>query len=346
VRAIRPVRIFPRQARLDRIFANPGLTGVAPLLEVLVPLHAREGEQLVGVAQFIIEGRSIVTEFAELDRHLNVQAALAFLSGSTILALGLGWAFHRMQRANRLLKARTEELAQANEELALALKTSAIGSVTSHLLHGLKNPLAGLQLFVATRGGGKQGAERWDQAEAAAQRMNAMIYDVLGLLREQSEWDSCDVSVEELCATVKRRTQAEARERGVELLSDTPSERKVASRTAQLVSLILNNLVENAIQATPAGKAVRLCIRDDQEGLCCEVQDEGPGIPAEIEARLFLPGGSTKASGTGLGLAICKQLAKHLGAELTLRRNSAAGCVFALVVPHRLLVDAAAPAVC
>lgn len=346
LREMQPVSVFRPAVQLDTIFAASGLEGTEPLLEVLVPLHPPEESRLVGIAQFVIEGKSMAAEFAALDRHLNTQALVAFLAGTTILGLGLGWAFHRLQRAHRLLQARGDELAKANEELVLALKTSAVGSVTSHLLHGLKNPLAGLQLFVATRGGGKEGGERWELAEAAARRMNAMIQDVLELLRDQSEGDTCDLSVGDLADLVKRRLDSQRREHGVQVVHEITSERRIVSRNANLVSLILVNLLENAVQATPAGKSVRLRIFDDSHGVCCEVHDEGPGIPPHIEARLFTPGRSSKATGTGLGLALCRQLAKHLGAELVLKANSAAGCVFMLALPEKLLVETGVPADC
>jgi len=185
---------------------------------------------------------------------------VAFLAGTRFSGSGSAGPSIAFRRAHRLLQARGDELAKANEELVLALKTSAVGSVTSHLLHGLKNPLAGLQLFVATRGGGKEGGERWELAEAAARRMNAMIQDVLELLRDQSEGDTCDLSVGDLADLVKRRLDSQRREHGVQVVHEITSEKRMASRKPIAYPLILVNLLENAVQATPAGKSVRLRI--------------------------------------------------------------------------------------
>jgi nitrogen-specific signal transduction histidine kinase len=64
-----------------------------------------------------------------------------------------------------------------------------------------------------------------------------------------------------------------------------------------------------------------------------EVADEGPGLPPEMQARLFAPCPSHKKGGSGIGLAISQQLANHLGAELELKHSSSKGCAFRLALP-------------
>ena len=89
-----------------------------PLLEVLLPLHEPNGREVLGIAQFLIDGRSIAAEFAALDRNLNRQSILAILAAGGLMGVSLGWAFHRLQRSNRLLAQRTQDLLRANSELA------------------------------------------------------------------------------------------------------------------------------------------------------------------------------------------------------------------------------------
>jgi len=97
------------------------------------------------------------------------------------------------------------------------------------------------------------------------------------------------------------------------------------------MALILINLAENAIQATPKGKSVSLGINRSERQLVFEMRDEGSGFPADTP--LFMPCRSTKDGGSGIGLALCKQLANHLGAELQLATSTADGCVFTLSLP-------------
>ena len=104
------------------------------------------------------------------------------------------------------------------------------------------------------------------------------------------------------------------------------------------LSQILSNLLSNVEKYAGEGaKAmVRLSAQDDR--LVVEVEDDGPGIPADSRNRIFLPferAGSRVdegASGTGLGLAISRELAERLGGRLELVA-AARGSIFRLVIP-------------
>lgn len=333
-------RFWPARS-LDTIFL-PG-TGseaverrVMPILEVMVPLHAGPDSRLIGVAQFIIEGHSIATEFARLDQNLARQAGVAFLVGGFVLSLTILWSFRRLNQAHRLLAERTENLLRANEELALAAKTSAVGAVTSHLIHGLRNPLAGLQTFVAGLGAAVADHPDADlqQAIASTRRMQAMINDVVTVLRENDGTGVYEVPVTELVETIVAKVRPLGRERGVELSAQAETVVMLPNRVTNLVALILVNLVQNAMEVTPREHRVSLVLREVGESLCCEVRDGGPGFPAD--RKPFVPCQSAKEGGSGIGLAISKQLANHLGASLELKSSSSAGCVFALELPASL----------
>src|SRR5258708_471162 len=138
----------------------------------------------------------------QLDRRLAGQSLVAFLAGGSVLVAGLVFAFRRVQRANRLLAGRTTNLLQANRELALAAKTSALGAVTSHLIHGLRNPLSGLQSFVHDRAaGGSNGNGHdtdWQLAMATTERMESLINRVVRVLQEHQASTTYEVTLEEL----------------------------------------------------------------------------------------------------------------------------------------------------
>ncbi len=340
LRAMKPVSHFRDAARLAEVFLPettnaPSVRAVAPLLEVNVPLHTQASGRVVGIAQFILEGQSIAAEFAQLDRHLTWQALAAFGVSGALLLLAAGWGFRRLRHAHGLLAERTNDLVQANQELALAAKTSAVGAVTSHLIHGLKNPLAGLQGFVAGLGASASdpSSAEWQEAIATTRRMQGIINQVVTVLREQESDGHYEITMAELSETVTARVLPLARERGVEFSVSPHPDAILPNRSANLAILILINLIQNAVQATPAGKGVRLLIAREEERLVCEVRDEGSGVPAAMETNLFAPCQSTKDGGCGIGLAISKQLANHLGASLELKRNSPQGCVFALALP-------------
>jgi signal transduction histidine kinase len=337
---LQPASRFHPGARWDAVFL-PDPQGrldperVVPLLEVNVPLTSADGRRLAGVAQFVMEGQSLAAEFAQLDRHLIWQASVAFAVGGLILVLSIRWAFRRLQQVNAQLARRTDDLMLANQELALSAKTSAIGAVTAHLIHGLRNPLSGLQNFVTSVSAGdspQRVAER-EQAVASTRRMQSLINQVVGVLREEQTGRCYQLTLPELVGCVVRRIQPLAGERRVQFVASAHGEAILPNRSAQLVALILTNLAENAVEATPPGKTVALTLEVRNGRVRCEVRDEGAGIPESLQAGLFQPCVSTKQSGSGIGLALCRQLAHHLGATVELMRSSGDGSVFALTLP-------------
>jgi signal transduction histidine kinase len=161
-----------------------------------------------------------------------------------------------------------------------------------------------------------------------------MINEVVGVLREEEGAGQYEIPVTELVEMISGKVQSLCRERGVELNASAQGEAVLPNRAANLVALILVNLVQNAVEATPRGKTVRITLTQHGEQLSAEVRDQGRGFPAE--RSVFAPCQSGKEGGSGIGLAISKQLANHLGAGLELRENSAAGCGFVLSLPASL----------
>ena len=104
------------------------------------------------------------------------------------------------------------------------------------------------------------------------------------------------------------------------------------------------NLIDNAIKYSPAGGQVRLALTPADEGWRIEVSDQGPGIPAGMEARVFdtftrLEGSDRSKTGTGLGLAIVKAFAEAMGLSVSARTVAdPAGACFTLHIPQSLIL--------
>lgn len=305
-----------------------------PTLEVTVPLHRREGQRLAGVAQFVVEGASLAAEFARLDRHLAGMAGAALVAAAALLAALMQPAFRQVNRLHALLTERNERLRHANEELALAARSAALGAVSGHLMHGLKNPLASLSQFVrSAQNGAPPAQDDWQDALTAARRMQALVEQTLEVLADAGGGPGYDVTLDELLDGVRKQAASLAQSRGVSLAVHADADIRLPSRTANLLHLILRNLLENALQATPAGKGVSLRAGWDAGTLLLAVEDEGPGFPSALLPKLFLPCKSTREGGSGLGLAISKQLAEHLGAGLGLEPGAGGGCRFVVRLP-------------
>ena len=112
----------------------------------------------------------------------------------------------------------------------------------------------------------------------------------------------------------------------------------------------LLNLVDNAIKYTPAGGSIEIRVAQAADGTTIEVSDTGPGIPAELQSRIFDRfyrvdrARSRENGGTGLGLAIAKWAVEVNGGHLTLESAGGAGSKFRITLPQTATAVATASA--
>lgn len=306
---------------------------VTPLIRALVPL--REGDRFLGAAEFVLDGEKVAMELQKLDGTLWKYSIRIFLIGGGIMSISLWWAFRQLRSANRSLEERTQSLLRANHELTLAAKTSAVGAITAHLIHDLKSPLFGLQSFVSARGSADE--EDWDLALSTTQRMHQLIQQIVRLLQEEKTTEKYELSIEEVLSIVREKLEPECEKAGIHFVTQGTMEGSLMNRDGNIVVLLITNLVHNAIQATPKGGVIAVRVGNEDGNAIFEIRDNGPGLPDHILSTLFTPTRSTKSGGTGLGLAISKQLANHIGADLSLKESSASGTVFQIRVPEKML---------
>ncbi len=340
VALLKPHSRFRRATPLSDIFIYlPQFTNkpavFVPILEVTVPLHRSDSVTCVGSAQFIIEGESIAREYTRMDRRLSQFAVILFAMAGLLLMALLWPAFRRMERLNRELVVHSERLQRANEELALSARVSAVGAISAHLMHGLKNPLASLSHFVSRQNPNNTSADSgaWQDALTASHRMQALVERTLEVLCDVRGEPTYELTVKELVDDIQKQVARVAILRKVELIANAPGDCTLSSRTANLLSLILVNLMENAIEATPLGGRVSLSVSKEDQRLRFRVRDTGAGFPEHLRAHLFLPCKSTRECGSGIGLAISKQIADYLEARLELEESTPQGCVWLLELP-------------
>ena len=104
------------------------------------------------------------------------------------------------------------------------------------------------------------------------------------------------------------------------------------------------NLVDNAIKYTPAGGVIEIAVAQTPAGTIIDVIDSGPGIPAELQSRIFDrfyrvdKARSRENGGTGLGLAIAKWAVEVNGGRLTLEPTDIGSC-FRITLPQTEYAD-------
>jgi signal transduction histidine kinase len=306
-----------------------------PLVLIRLPLRLPVTGENLGHAEFLIDGTSLAAQRAALDRDLLVHAGLLLGVAALIGAALHRWAWVGLRRHAKALAGEQQRLLRSNVELALAVKASAIGSVTAHLMHDLKGSLAGLEAFVRA-GLDTPSAlvpDDWRAAAKASRDLRHLSAEITDILSSLETGEGVDLDTAELLDALRTRHEPLAQTRGVALHCMAGEAASVDGRQSQLVLLVLSNLLRNAIEATPSGGRVALRVDADAAGTRWRVIDNGPGVPDEIRAHLFRPGRSTKPDGGGIGLAISAQIAAHLSARLELLSTGPDGSVFQLLVP-------------
>jgi two-component system, OmpR family, sensor kinase len=176
-----------------------------------------------------------------------------------------------------------------------------------------------------------------------AQRLARIVEDLFTLTRaDAGEYGlvQSDFYLDELAADCVRATRALAQAKSIKLVAVTPEEMPVHADEDLLRRMILN-LLDNAIKYTPAGGNVSVTCGSVPEGYRLSVTDSGPGIPAEMQSRVFerffrVDRARSRAGadgGAGLGLSIARWIAEaHLG-RIELVRSDAAGSEFSVRIP-------------
>jgi signal transduction histidine kinase len=318
---------------LDQYFAGvaPDLRQ-APVLEVILPMHSRGSSTILGFVRYYIDARPLSRELALIDQRINRQTMVTLAIGALLVAVVMAAAYFGLHRAQKAIAERNERLTRANFELTLASKASALGQITSHLIHGLQAPVAGLQAVMAAQEPGSPNSD-WETAATYTARMQALIQETVALLGDVNAHTTYEFSGHELAATIRSRNQPTAAEKGVRLEIGPGFPETLDSHRGSLLCLIACNLVQNAITATAPGCRVTVSLTRDRANIALKVEDEGSGIPDSIRPQLFKPGRSSRPGGSGLGLAISRLLARQIGAELVLVSTGSSGTVFSVTMP-------------
>ena len=141
--------------------------------------------------------------------------------------------------------------------------------------------------------------------------------------------------IERFCDFYRRAAQQKQIELLVESAADVPPVR--ADRVA--MASVLDNLVSNAIKYSKPGKRVWLRVRRENDGVVCEVRDEGPGLSGSDQGRLFqrgvrlTPQPTAGEPSTGYGLAVARDLMQRLGGEIWCESALGQGTAFFVRLP-------------
>ncbi|MBT9561073.1 MAG: HAMP domain-containing protein [Myxococcales bacterium] len=308
---------------------------------------------LIGYASLT---RLIVAPIARLARAMErllggERSAQAPVSGGREIQ-ELGRAFNRLSHtlateekriAHQMSELRlvNERLNQTQASLIRSEKLASVGQLAAGVAHEIGNPIGiALGYLEMTRRSDTTPGEQREYVERAidaTQRVSEILRDLLEFSRPEHDGDSACDARDAITHCVQLLTP-QPRLRHVSLTASLPDERVMVAISERRLVQVLVNLVLNAADATSERGVgtVTITVATSAPGrVSIRITDDGPGIPAEIERRIFDPFFSTKdpGQGTGLGLPICYGIVTSAGGDLVLAATGLEGTTFELLLP-------------
>ncbi len=258
----------------------------------------------------------------------------------TLVALALWMAVLIYRRVVSPLR---RQLVENNVLLERQQKLAHFGELAAIVAHEIRNPLTAIsaRLFTLQKSLLRGTSEHEDAAVIRGEihRLNRIVKEFLEQARP-AEPHFEPVSARQLLEDVRALYAAEYAGKPVDLVIDSVTESEFLADEQQIKQVLIN-LVQNAAESMDDTGTITLRARFEHRSLraktndavVIEVQDTGPGIPPEVQSRLFDPFFSTKQNGTGLGLSIAARIiAKHSG-TIEFQTQRGRGTTFRVVLP-------------
>jgi len=238
----------------------------------------------------------------------------------------------------------TRRLAEAQERLVRSERLASVGKLAAGLAHEVGNPLAailGLQELLLA--GGSTAEEERDflqRMKRETERIHRILRDLLQFARPtayggpEGTNPAGDVAsaIEDTLALLRPQKTMKTLKLELRVDDGLPA---VGLGNEQLVQVLLNLLL-NAADACAGSGTLRVQARRTPSGVWLCVEDDGPGVPEAVRARLFEPFVTTKevGKGTGLGLAVCRGLIEAAGGTIQLDEAHGPGARFVVELPE------------
>jgi signal transduction histidine kinase len=238
------------------------------------------------------------------------------------------------------LKTREEKLRAAHAQLVQSEKMAAFGQLGAGIAHEVKNPLTGIlacaQLAAEEVPAESAVHEDLKLIEKEAKRCKGIIENLMKFARqEKAEMGPTDVNaaIEDALAIVRHQMELNEVKVELDLSREVP---QIAGNANQLQQVFLNFMI-NAQQAMEGAPGrIRVSSRRREDGTVeLAFADSGPGIPLEIQSKLFEPFFSTKpvGKGTGLGLSVSYGIIQEHGGQIRIDSEPGKGATFVVTLP-------------
>jgi signal transduction histidine kinase len=211
----------------------------------------------------------------------------------------------------------------------------------ANVSHELRTPITALRAVLENVADGVTPAtpEVVEGAVAQTERLGRLVTQLLDLSRVEAGAVSLDLASFEIGPFLEAAV-ADARVGHPDPIFTVRAQPGLTVRADQdRLHQVVANLLDNAARHSPPGSAITVTARAQVGALCLQVQDEGPGIPADERAQVFerfFRGSASRAGipgGTGLGLAIARWVVDLHGGDIAVA-DSPSGCLIRVLLPR------------
>jgi signal transduction histidine kinase len=361
-----------KAAQGSAVIADPdGLLGMG---EVLAGLASSQGYQnFAGFGWSVLVLQPTAVAFAPVERMAAAFFFLLALTSAAAVALSLLIA-NRIARPITQLTALTRrfserqeitapahagpgevgelthsfvcmfrDLEKSREDLVRAAKLAVVGEMAAAMAHEVRTPLgiirSSAQMLQREPRLSPTGQEMLGFMLGESDRLNHLVSTLLDCARPRPPL----FQPQRLHAIAQRAADLlsmQARKKNIRLRLDCQTEQDWLTCDEEQIMQVLLNLLMNALQITPQGGEVLIRIQH-AAALTLDVDDTGPGLRPEHQARAFDPFFTQREGGIGLGLTIVQQIVKAHHAEISIGASPAGGARFRIVFPNPTLEPSA-----
>jgi two-component system nitrogen regulation sensor histidine kinase GlnL len=216
-----------------------------------------------------------------------------------------------------------------------------VGQASQSFAHEVRGPLNNIAMgvqYLATRMPADEAlSQSFSRIQAECSRLSTLMNDMLAWARPVNPTLE-PVAIEAIFSRLLHRFSTKIEQHNVRLNFTVEPNCPKAIADARLIEQVFVNLVDNALQAMPAGGHLSVTVGPGTRGqsgsvIEARVADSGPGISDEHRRRIFDPYFTTKPDGTGLGLAICKRLVTVQQGAIGVESFPGSGTIFKVTLP-------------
>ncbi|MGI9068294.1 MAG: ATP-binding protein [Pyrinomonadaceae bacterium] len=230
-----------------------------------------------------------------------------------------------------------EENVRLERRLAERERLATLGQMAATVAHEIKNPLSAIKSIAQVMGEDESLSHEYARdlslIVGETDRLGQSVTQLLSFARQETP-SELPMRADQLIQSVVRLFKVTAEKEGIKLNVKIEEDEDLGGAAVSAVRVALSNLLLNALQATPATGEITITQKIENEVLVISLQDSGPGVPEDLQQRIWEPFFTTRQRGTGLGLAIVrKRMQEAGGTALVAASVNGEGAKFELRVP-------------